>query len=304
MLVTANHVVQLRVVGLERAYRYTRTAALLLMVLLGLSGCSSLEQAIGRITPQAPLEQVEPQLAYEKALLLGRSEEYRDQQRANRWLQQAAEQEHVKAQYLLGMNRLLGRGGPKDPAQARLWLSRAAEAGHGSAQYFLAELFLNGRGGPAEMAWGVQWLERSASRGVPAAQLATGVAYASGLGGLTDTALAVEWLLRAQQQGEAQAEALLAKLQPRLSGSQWRALKAKAAKPLPPLRSPERGMVRFVQLALNQGGYDAGVADGVMGPKTRSAIVSFNRQQDRTGQVLDSKLIDRLRQQQRGQEKR
>jgi peptidoglycan hydrolase-like protein with peptidoglycan-binding domain len=40
-----------------------------------------------------------------------------------------------------------------------------------------------------------------------------------------------------------------------------------------------RGQIRQVQTVLKQKGFDVGVADGLVGPRTRKAVIAFQQQQ-------------------------
>ena len=285
--------------------RCLRLPAAVLVLLLALAGCQTLPNWMSFDEPDSVIDlpaDASAEQLYQSAVLLLRDAKYKP---ANSLLQRAAQLEHPGAQYLLGLNRLSGQGIARDESLAHYWLEQAAQSGYAKAQYYVGELYLNGRGIPAEKGWGVQWLERAASRGNHSAQLAVGVALASGLGGVRDDQAALLWLLRAQQglrqQGKpsTQADQLLKRLRHRIEDSRWRQLTALAQQALPALRKPERGTVRFVQLSLNHAGFDAGEADGLMGPRTRSALQRFREQQKLAGKGVNAALLNELRFRQR-----
>ncbi|MEH6472170.1 MAG: SEL1-like repeat protein [Halopseudomonas sp.] len=284
-----------------------RLLAIVLLGFSGLVGCTTTPSWLQPFstTPaevSLPADASASQL-YEQALRLGYQANSQGLRDAHPFLQRAAQQDHVGAQYLLGMNYLLGRGVTKDEALAYRWLEPAAEAGHASAQYFLAELLINGRGVSTEKAWGVQWLERSANRNEKASQLALGIAFASGLGGITDEYLAVEWLIRARNQGSPEALQLLTKLSAKLVDVDWQILERRAKRPLPSvLAKPEQASIRFVQLVLNRHGYRAGPEDGIEGARTRAAIGRFSASQEVSLVDISEPLLQRLRALQRQDE--
>ncbi len=56
-------------------------------------------------------------------------------------------------------------------------------------------------------------------------------------------------------------------------------------------KSWPRNMIRAVQTQLNELGFDSGPADGLYGPKTKSAIKEFQRSEDLD---VDGKISDEL----------
>jgi peptidoglycan hydrolase-like protein with peptidoglycan-binding domain len=66
-----------------------------------------------------------------------------------------------------------------------------------------------------------------------------------------------------------------------------------AAAPL--LMAQSAGTVRNVQKALNDKGFDPGPVDGIMGPRTRSAIKGYEKQQNMPADgALTAKVLDGL----------
>ncbi|MEE8371623.1 MAG: peptidoglycan-binding domain-containing protein, partial [Sphingomonadales bacterium] len=66
--------------------------------------------------------------------------------------------------------------------------------------------------------------------------------------------------------------------------------------PAPEAELPAAAMIMEAQSLLNQLGYDAGVPDGIMGPRTETAIRAFERDQSLTGTGrVDAFLISRLK---------
>lgn len=63
----------------------------------------------------------------------------------------------------------------------------------------------------------------------------------------------------------------------------------------PLLMAQSAGTVRNVQQALNDKGFDPGPIDGIMGPRTRSAIKSYEKQQNMPADgALTAKVLDGL----------
>src|SRR5690348_8241893 len=58
-----------------------------------------------------------------------------DCEEAAQWYLKAAEQNHPRAQYHLGLMFLKGRGVPRDHTLFRVWMGRAANLGDAAAQY-------------------------------------------------------------------------------------------------------------------------------------------------------------------------
>jgi peptidoglycan hydrolase-like protein with peptidoglycan-binding domain len=63
----------------------------------------------------------------------------------------------------------------------------------------------------------------------------------------------------------------------------------------PLLMAQSAGTIRSVQQALNDKGFDPGPIDGIMGPRTRSAIRSYEKQQNMPANgALTAKVLDGL----------
>ena len=60
-----------------------------------------------------------------------------DFKQAARWYLEAANQDHVKAQFALGVMLAGGRGVPQDEAKALIWIGKAAQRGCSDAQLAL-----------------------------------------------------------------------------------------------------------------------------------------------------------------------
>ena len=181
--------------------------------------------------------------------------------KARDWYDKAAQQDHVRAQWLLGGLYATGAAGvARDAKQAAMWCKKAAAAGFAPAQATLGTLFAQAR----KMDRAVPWWSKAAVQGdpeaqfnlanayragagvkadyrtafllwtkaaaasVPAAQARLGLAYAKGEGAAIDNIEAAKWFLGAESAGDPSAVAncrharsLLSPVQ--FAEAQWRA---------------------------------------------------------------------------------
>ena len=84
---------------------------------------------------------------------------------------QAAEQDHMLAQYALAMMYRRGIGVPQDFAEARRWLRLVAERGYAVAQVNLAFLYRDGLGVEQDLDEALRWFRKAAARGHPGGSL-------------------------------------------------------------------------------------------------------------------------------------
>lgn len=180
---------------------------------------------------------------------------------ARQWYDQAAQQGHVRAQWLLGGLYATGAAGvPRDGKLAASWCKKAAAAGFAPAQATLGTLFAQAKKMDRAVPWwskaavqgdaeaqfnlanayragsGVQTDHRTAfllwtnaaAAGVAAAQTRLGLAYAKGEGAAVDPIEAAKWFMVAERGGDAAAAAnarhaasLLSPVQ--LAEAEWRA---------------------------------------------------------------------------------
>lgn len=196
-----------------------------------------------------------------------------------RWINTAAERGDDRAQFLIGAAYFSGEGVQKDYGRAADYLSRAATKGHARAQYLLAKCFANGLGVSRDPAWAARWYGKAAHQGHTDAQFAYGVVWAAGLGRRKNLERGYRWLTIAALAGNARADELRGKLGRSLDETmRLRAESdAKSFKARKNPRFEDEPTVGYAQESLNRLGYDAGDVDGVMGPKTRKAIRSFQR---------------------------
>ena len=180
----------------------------------------------------------------------------------------------------------------------------------------LALYYAEGRGDvKIDMPSAAKWFEKAAKRGVVDSQFNLGVLYESGQGLEQDVETALFWYSVAGAQGDQMAAGRVGVLRKTLSEAQISSADARIAafspasideqangifKDLPWVKTKvadagNTGYVRQTQSLLNELGYKVGAADGAIGPKTRNAIMSFERVNGlpETGRV-NAQLIERL----------
>ena len=173
--------------GVNRAWQVAR-----LIVAVALCGVV----AVGVI--RLPEIQFELGYAYEKGDFHGWSPGFsQDYRKASHWLSRAAQANHPRAQYMLGILTAHGWGVPKDGAQARGWFSRSARNGYGPACYHLGWMIHKGEDMPRDDDRAVRLLEQAARQGMIAAHLALGRFHERGDGVPADADQALKWYVLA-----------------------------------------------------------------------------------------------------------
>ncbi len=217
----------------------------------------------------------------------------KDLDQAAQWLNIAVDRGEPRAQYIAGVNRLTGTGVSQDLEQANAYFAAAALQDHPRAQFELAESFANGRGVNQDLAWAARWYGKSARQGLPEAQFAYGVFQATGRGLPKNKILGYSWITLAARGGHAEAERVRSAMARQLTPAQ-RAVadnRAAAFRAGPTPRLADKPTVAYLQYRLNGMGYQAGPVDGVMGPRTRNAIASF---QGKHGMASDGTISSDL----------
>ncbi|MBU1532846.1 MAG: sel1 repeat family protein [Gammaproteobacteria bacterium] len=113
--------------------------------------------------------------------------------KAAHWLGRAAQANHPRAQYMLGILHSHGWGVSRDSTQAVDWFSRSARNGYGPARYHLGWMHHKGDGVPRDDDAARHLLEQAAVQGMAAAHLALGRFYERGEGVLPDGVQAFKW---------------------------------------------------------------------------------------------------------------
>ncbi len=250
----------------------------------------------------APTEFKKGQAAYKR----------RDYAEAARRFRDAAEQGYLRAQFRLGAMYANGRGVSQDYAEALKWYRKAAERGHVYAQANLGYMYARGRGVPRSSAEAARWYRKAARQGYAWAQRNLGLMYYSGRGVPRDYVRAHLWFNLAasrERPGKRREKAIQNRIRAEkvmtpaeIAGARRLAravedhreahgrypddavIQAKMgelnllAGQAPAREVPERApprLVKKVQQALKDLGYDIGPADGTLGPSTRAAVRAF-----------------------------
>ncbi|KQZ82822.1 peptidoglycan-binding protein [Mesorhizobium sp. Root157] len=236
---------------------------------------------------------------------------------AAKWYEKAAEQGLAPAQYRIGNFYEKGIGVARDIDKAKTWYQLAAQQGNASAMHNLAVLLAMGADGVNDNDAAARWFHAAADLGVKDSQFNLGILSAKGVGMKQDLEESYKWFALVAKTGDKDAAAKRDEIAKTLRPEQLEKARATtelwAAKPLDPAANmvdlPEgwqdtptttasidmKKAVQNIQLILNKNGYPAGTADGVMGGKTKDAIMAFQADHDmaQTGQV-DEKLVNAL----------
>lgn len=221
-----------------------------------------------------------------------------DLAQAAAWYERAAAQGFAPAQYRLGNLYEGGRGVERDMEMARLWYQRAAEAGNRMSMHNLASLYAGGELETQDFAAAAHWFEEAGGRGLTDSQFNLGMLHARGLGVEQSFEESYFWFSLAAQSGDADAIAAredvarsldteaIQRVDDRIAS--WRPAEIDMAANFAPIGTwdaefdpgqaiANREVVERVQMLLGKLGYDLGAPDGVAGPKTREAILAFER---------------------------
>jgi localization factor PodJL len=126
---------------------------------------------------------------------------------AAHWLERAADQGLVPAQFRLGGLYEKGIGVKKDLGRARELYLAAAQRGNGKAMHNLAVLYAEGVDGAPDYTSAAEWFRRGADHGVSDSQYNLGILYARGIGVSQDYAESYKWFALAANQGDHDAAA-------------------------------------------------------------------------------------------------
>jgi localization factor PodJL len=238
-----------------------------------------------------------------------------DLSQAAYWYNQAADQGLAIAQYRLAALYEKGRGVPQDDGKARVWYEKAAAQGNVKAMHNLAVIYAEGRGTRQDFTTASRWFGEAADFGLGDSQYNLAILQERGLGVKQDLAAAYKWLSIAAKGGDKGAaqkrDELAAKLDAATLAQAKVAAETWAPKHPDPVAngdlssmgnwgttSPDttgsidkgagaRSDLARVQAMLMKLGYDPGSSDGLMGPRTRDAILAYQRSAglDQSGSV-------------------
>ncbi|MCC0033366.1 MAG: SEL1-like repeat protein, partial [Brucellaceae bacterium] len=240
-----------------------------------------------------------------------------DMEKSADWIRRSAEAGYAPAQYRIGNYFEKGTGVDRDLDAAKTWYQMAAEQGNASAMHNLAVLFANAPDGQPDYESAAKWFLNAAEMGIKDSQFNLGIMAAKGVGMKPDMEASYKWFAVAARNGDKDAadkrDEVAKALRPeqldkaRAAADLWKPREADAAANTPELPEAWREKtettasvdmkkaVRNIQLILNKNGFDAGTPDGVMGTKTREAIMAFQKANKlpATGEVNDT-LINLL----------
>ncbi|TGT72160.1 MULTISPECIES: SEL1-like repeat protein [unclassified Mesorhizobium] len=241
-----------------------------------------------------------------------------DMKAAAKWYEQSAELGFAPAEYRIGNFYEKGIGVARDIKKAKTYYQLAAEQGNASAMHNLAVLFAMAADGVTDNESATHWFQEAADLGVKDSQFNLGILAAKGVGMKQNLEESYKWFALVAKTGDKDAAAKRDEIANALRPEQLERARAAAelwkAKPLNAAANsadiPEswqdstpqttagidmKKAVKNIQLILNKNGYDAGGADGVMGGKTKNAIMAFqtDNKMTPTGEI-DAPLVKAL----------
>ena len=241
-----------------------------------------------------------------------------DMEVAATWYEKAAELGFAPAEYRIGNFYEKGIGVTRDVQKAKTWYQLAAAQGNASAMHNLAVLFAMAADGVTDNESAVRWFQSAADLGVKDSQFNLGILAAKGVGMTQDLEQAYKWFALVAKTGDKDATSKRDEIADALRPEQLERARAAAelwkAKPLDPAANsadiPDswqddtpattasidmKKAVQNIQRILKKNGYEAGGTDGIMGEKTKNAIMAFQSDNGMqpTG-VVDEKLVQAL----------
>ncbi len=155
---------------------------------------------LGQLHEKAAQGDARAQFVLALHYLHGRGGAPRRPEVAVRWLQRAAAQNYDDAQLLLAVLYQRGEGVPVDMGRAFRLARAVAERGHRHGMGIVAESYEHGRGVKPDLVQAAVWYRRAAEAGEPLSQTRLGFFYLTGRGVKQDRSQAVHWLERAATQ--------------------------------------------------------------------------------------------------------
>ncbi len=224
---------------------------------------------------------------------------------AARWLERAASAGLAPAQYRLAVMYERGQGVAKDLGRARSWYQAAADKGNVKAMHNLAVSSSGRQNGTPDYALAAKWYGEAAAYGLADSQFNLGILAEHGLGMPKNLPEAYKWFSLAAKGGDQEAAKRRQLIEVQLAPADLAAAQQTVAAWAPEVPAPEANaveelpdwveasatpntaLVTRAQGMLNKLGYDLGVPDGLMGARTREAIMSFERKNglEETGKV-------------------
>lgn len=116
-----------------------------------------------------------------------------DYRKADYWLGKAAQANHPRAQYMLGIQYSQGWGVPRNAQRAVAWFNRSAQNGYAPACYHLGWMLHKGDSVQRDNERAIKLMEQAAGQGMAAAHLALGKFYEHSEGVSADAVQALKW---------------------------------------------------------------------------------------------------------------
>lgn len=234
------------------------------------------------------------------------------------WYEKSAGLGFAPAEYRIGNFYEKGIGVARDIKKAKTYYQLAAEQGNASAMHNLAVLFAMAADGVTDNESAAHWFQQAADLGVKDSQFNLGILAAKGVGMKQNLEESYKWFALVAKTGDKDAAAKRDEIANALRPDQLERARAATelwkAKPLDAAANsadiPEswrnsapqttagvdmKKAVRNIQLILDKNGYDVGSSDGVMGDKTKNAIMAFqtDNKMKPTGEI-DAALVQAL----------
>lgn len=227
----------------------------------------------------------------------------KDLAKAAQWYESAADLGFAPAQYIIGNFNEKGLGIAQNPSVAAQWYEKAAKGGNVIAMHNLAVLTAtpNALSAKPNMADAFKWFSNAADYGVRDSQVNAGIFHTKGFGTEVNLVEAYKWFSIAAKAGDKDAgskrDVIANAIQPdqleiaKSLVKEWKPLDVVQAANAVPVKQEwkstqavaktplkiNRNTIAQIQSLLTKVGFNAGVADGVMGQKTRNAISAFQK---------------------------
>lgn len=231
---------------------------------------------------------------------------------AAQWYEQSAELGFAPAQFRIGNFYEKGRGVSRDIDKAISWYEKAGNQGNTAAMHNLAVLYASGATGAPDNVSAGKWFERAANFGLTDSQFNLAVLKAKGLGQEKDLVQSYKWFAIAAKGGDSEAGKKRDEVATMMTPETLKEAQAHVdlwqAKPIAQsanaFTAPEewrvdvaqtasvdmKKAIKNIQLILEKNGYKPGTPDGVMGSRTKNAIIKFQKDQGlpQTGEINDA----------------
>ncbi|NKB54354.1 MAG: hypothetical protein GKR97_19455 [Rhizobiaceae bacterium] len=240
-----------------------------------------------------------------------------------KWFKRSADAGFAPAQYSLGSLYEKGIGVERNIATATSWYEKAALQGNARAMHNLAVIFAMGNPPAVQpnMDAAVDWFKKAAQFGIKDSQFNLGILYGQGMGVPQNLIDSYKWFALAAKTGDSDAnkkrDEVANAMDPndldyaRKEVNNWAPSKLNEAVNRVAVPEVWRGRaasgtsssqpaaqnisIKQAQNLLNQRGFEVGEPDGFVGPKTKRAIMEFQKDAGIpiTGKV-DKKLLQAL----------